>query len=83
MTVAKLVEECYKNEELANHCCSRALIRQDFRSAIDCNEAAYRAAISRYLLTSGKAKDKSLSDLDGIAEEYILFNNKINSGGTA
>jgi len=80
----QLVEECYQREEFANHCCIRALKRYDITSALDCNEAAYRAVINRYLLTTGKARQKSLSDLVIIVEKYESLKNQLNqSGGTA
>jgi hypothetical protein len=75
----QLIEECYQREESANDCCIRALKRLDFKSAVDCNEAAYRSVINRYLLTTGKAKQKALSDLKTIREKYELFTTQLNN----
>jgi len=84
MTNQELIEQCYQNEENANMCTAKALTRLDYGSAIDGNEAAYRAALNRLMLTTGKARSKALDDLERIAEEYHILNNQLNTnGGTA
>ena len=75
----QLIEQCYQREETANDCCLKALRRADFRSAVDCNEAAYRSVINRYLLTTGKAKQKAFSDLKTIKEKYESLITQLNN----
>ncbi len=82
MNNQELINGCYERESMAYHCCSLALIRGDLPSAIDANEAAYRAAINRFLLTSGRAGEKTLTDLEIISEEFAYLT-QLNSGGTA
>jgi hypothetical protein len=81
MNIQNKVDICYEVEGKANEDCVISILLEDFSSAIDHNEVAYRAAINRYLLTDGKAREKALIDLGRISEEYRLFKSKLKSQG--